>query len=56
MEVIDISTLSGRKVKFGAKMRLGDEDTDDKITQIVGKANIKPRKFSITASLARDDR
>ena len=55
-EVIDVSTLSGRDVKFGAKVRLADEDTDEKITyQIVGEdeADIKQGKLSITAPLAR---
>jgi transcription elongation factor GreA len=55
-EVIDVSQLSGREVKFGAKVRLADEDTDDKITyQIVGEdeADIKQGKLSVTAPLAR---
>ena len=55
-EVIDTSTLTGRDVKFGAKVRLADEDTDEKITyQIVGEdeADIKSGKLSITAPLAR---
>ena len=55
-EVIDVSQLSGRDVKFGAKVRLADEDTDEKITyQIVGEdeADIKSGKLSITAPLAR---
>ena len=55
-EVIDTSVLTGRDVKFGAKVRLADEDTDEKITyQIVGEdeADIKSGKLSITAPLAR---
>jgi transcription elongation factor GreA len=55
-EVIDTSNLTGRDVKFGAKVRLADEDTDEKITyQIVGEdeADIKSGKLSITAPLAR---
>ena len=55
-EVIDTSALTGRDVKFGAKVRLADEDTDEKITyQIVGEdeADIKSGKLSITAPLAR---
>ena len=55
-EVIDTSQLTGRDVKFGAKVRLADEDTDEKITyQIVGEdeANIKDGKLSVTAPLAR---
>jgi transcription elongation factor GreA len=55
-EVIDTSVLTGRDVKFGAKVRLADEDTDEKITyQIVGEdeADIKLGKLSVTAPLAR---
>jgi len=55
-EVIDTSTLTGREVKFGAKVRLADDDTDEKMTyQIVGEdeADIKSGKLSITAPLAR---
>ena len=36
-EVIDVSKLSGRQVKFGATVTLVDEDTDEKAAyQIVG--------------------
>src|SRR5262245_64862075 len=36
-EVIDVSKLSGKIVKFGATIKLADEDTDEKISyQIVG--------------------
>ena len=36
-EVIDFSKLSGKIVKFGATVRLADEDTDEKVKyQIVG--------------------
>jgi transcription elongation factor GreA len=55
-EVIDTSALTGRDVKFGAKVRLADEDTDEKITyQIVGEdeADIKRGKISITSPIAR---
>jgi len=31
-EVIDVSKLSGKAVKFGATIKLADEDTDEKIS------------------------
>jgi transcription elongation factor GreA len=55
-EVIDVSKLSGDVVKFGATVRLADEDTDEEITyQIVGQdeSDIKDGRLSITAPLAR---
>ncbi len=55
-EVIDPSQLSGKDVKFGAKVKLADEDTDEEATyQIVGEdeADIKSGKLAITAPLAR---
>ncbi len=55
-EVIDPSQLSGKDVKFGAKVKVADEDTDDEATyQIVGEdeADIKAGKLAITAPLAR---
>ena len=55
-EVIDISKLSGRHVKFGATVTLVDEDTEEKSAyQIVGQdeSDIKTRRLSITSPLAR---
>lgn len=55
-EVIDVSKLSGRVVKFGAKVRLADEDTGEETTyQIVGtdEADIKAGLLSVTSPLAR---
>ena len=55
-EIIDVSQLSGKTVKFGAKVTLADEDTDEKTTyQIVGEheADIKTGLLSITSPLAR---
>lgn len=55
-EVIDVSKLKGKDVKFGATVRLADEDTDEKNTyQIVGEheANIEDGLLSITSPLAR---
>ena len=55
-EVIDVSKLSGKTIKFGAKVTLIDEDTDEKLTyQIVGQdeADVKRGRLAITSPLAR---
>jgi transcription elongation factor GreA len=55
-EVIDVSKLSGKQIKFGAIIRLEDEDTDARITyQIVGtdESDIKSGLLSIGSPLAR---
>ena len=55
-EVIDVSKLSGKEIKFGATVTLLDEDTDEKASyQIVGQdeADIAARRLSITSPLAR---
>ncbi|HSE79953.1 MAG TPA: transcription elongation factor GreA [Alphaproteobacteria bacterium] len=55
-EVIDVSKLSGKVIKFGAKVTLADVDTDEKSTyQIVGpeEAAVESGKLSITSPLAR---
>ena len=55
-EVIDVSKLSGKAIKFGAKVTLADEDTDEETTyQIVGaeEADIDKGRLSITSPLAR---
>ncbi len=55
-EVIDVSKLSGKTVKFGAKVSLIDEDTEQKLTyQIVGQdeADVKQGRIAITSPLAR---
>jgi transcription elongation factor GreA len=55
-EVIDVSKLSGEVVKFGAKVTLADEETDEEQTfQIVGEdeADIKSGRLSVTSPLAR---
>src|SRR5581483_9021209 len=51
-EVIDVASLKGDTVKFGASVTLLDEDSEEKTTyQIVGEyeADIKANKISITA-------
>ena len=55
-EVIDVSKLSGAKIKFGATVRLADEDTEERRTyQIVGtdEADAQAGRLSITSPLAR---
>jgi transcription elongation factor GreA len=55
-QVIDVSKLSGKQVKFGATVSVIDEDTDEKARyQIVGEheANVKAGKVSITSPIAR---
>jgi transcription elongation factor GreA len=55
-DVIDVSTLDGNTVKFGATVTLIDEDTDAKTAyQLVGEmeADVKEGRLAITAPLAR---
>ena len=55
-QVIDISSMSGDTVKFGATIDIVDEDTDEEQTlQIVGpyESNADEGRISITAPLAR---
>jgi transcription elongation factor GreA len=55
-EVIDPSTLSGNHVKFGAHVKLVDEETEKEATyQIVGvhEADIKVARLSISSPLAK---
>jgi transcription elongation factor GreA len=55
-EVIDVSKLSGKTIKFGATVTLIDEDTEEKlIYQIVGQdeADVKNGRIAITSPLAR---
>jgi transcription elongation factor GreA len=55
-EIIDVSKLSGDKVKFGATVKLVDEDTEqEKIYQIVGdpEADVKSGRVSISSPVAR---
>jgi transcription elongation factor GreA len=55
-EVIDVSKLSGKIVKFGATVTLADEETDEEQKfQIVGEdeADISKGRLSVTSPLAR---
>jgi transcription elongation factor GreA len=55
-EIIDVSKLSGEKVKFGATVKLVDEDTEEEKTyQIVGdpEADVRSGRVSISSPVAR---
>ena len=55
-EVIDPASLSGDQIKFGAHIKLVDEETDKEATyQIVGvhEADIKLWRLSISSPLAK---
>jgi transcription elongation factor GreA len=55
-EVIDLSKMSGTKIKFGATVKLVDEDTEEtKTYQIVGdqEADVKAGRISISSPIAR---
>ena len=55
-EIIDTSKLKGKTVRFGAKVKLADEETDEEITyQLVGEfeADIEKRKISIQSPLGK---
>ena len=55
-DVIDVSKMSGKTVKFGATVSVIDEDTDEKAKyKIVGEyeADVKDGKVSIISPIAR---
>jgi len=55
-QVIDPTTMSGEVVRFGATVKIVNEDTDEEsIYQIVGEdeANVKDGKISVTSPIAR---
>jgi transcription elongation factor GreA len=55
-EVIDPTKISGKTVRFGAKVKLADEETDEEVTyQIVGEfeADLKQKMISIASPLGR---
>ena len=55
-QVIDVSKLSGKQIKFGATVSVTDEDTEESARyQIVGEheANVKQGRVSITSPIAR---
>ncbi|TPW30468.1 transcription elongation factor GreA [Pararhizobium mangrovi] len=55
-EVIDVSKMSGDTIKFGATVKLVDEDTEEEKTyQIVGdqEADVKQGRISISSPISR---
>ena len=55
-EIIDVSKLNGKSVKFGATVKLVDEDTEEEKTyQIVGdlEADVRLGRISISSPIAR---
>ena len=55
-EVIDVTKLSGDRIKFGATVKLFDEDTEEEKTyQIVGEpeADVRSGRVSVTSPIAR---
>lgn len=55
-QIIDPTTMSGDVVRFGATVKIVNEDTDEESTyQIVGEdeANVKDGKISVTSPIAR---
>jgi transcription elongation factor GreA len=55
-EVIDVSKLDGKMVKFGATVTIADDETDEESTyQIVGEleADVSAGLLSVTSPLAR---
>jgi len=55
-EVIDLSKMSGDKIKFGATVKLVDEDSEEeKSYQIVGDQEADPKagRISISSPIAR---
>lgn len=55
-DVIDVKLLSGTSIKFGASVRLIDEDTEEAVAyQIVGddESNLSKGKISLSSPLAK---
>ena len=55
-EIIDVTKLSGNEIKFGATVKISDDDTGEESTyQIVGEyeSDIENKKLSINSPLAR---
>src|SRR5215212_2229924 len=55
-EIIDVSKLSGTRIKFGATVKLVDGDTEEEKTyQIVGEpeADVRSGRVSVTSPSAR---
>jgi transcription elongation factor GreA len=55
-EIIDVKSLKGSRVVFGATVTLLDEDTEEEVTyQIVGdyEADIRQNKLALSAPISR---
>ena len=55
-EVIDLAKMSGDTIKFGATVKIVDEDTDEeRIYQIVGdqEADVKQGRIALSSPIAR---
>jgi len=55
-EIIDTSKLKGKTVRFGARVKLADEDSGEEITyQLVGEfeADLQKKKISIASPLGK---
>jgi transcription elongation factor GreA len=55
-DIIDVSKLSGKKIRFGATVTIVDVDSEEKFTyKIVGEdeADVKAGKISVTSPIAR---
>jgi transcription elongation factor GreA len=55
-DVIDTSRLSGKTVKFGARVQVLDEDTEEKLSFVIvgeDEADVNAGKISITSPIAR---
>ena len=55
-EVIDVKSLKGQDIKFGATVKIEDDDSGEIVTyQIVGEyeSDIKNNKLSVSSPLAR---
>ena len=55
-EIIDVAKVKGKTIRFGATVKLSDEETEEKATyQIVGacEAEISDGRISISSPLAR---
>jgi transcription elongation factor GreA len=56
VEVIDVNSIKGSEIKFGATVEIEDDDTEEVSTyQIVGEyeSDIKNKKLSVSSPLAR---
>ena len=55
-DIIDVSKLGGKKIRFGATVTIIDVDSEEKFTyKIVGEdeASVKEGKISVTSPIAR---